>query len=49
MDIVVRNIKEDGFSKVIIENGLKVKFPRVVKIKQKLFSRRTDNIQLALI
>ncbi len=48
MDVEVRNSKKDNY-KLIIENRLKEEFPKVVRVKQKLFRQEIDNIQASLI
>lgn len=48
MKIIVKNLEKDNFSKVIIEGGLKTKFPKVVKVKQKFFTHEIENIQAVL-
>lgn len=48
MNITVKNLGKDNFSKVIIEGGLKIKFPKIVKVKQKFIVHEIENIQAVL-
>jgi len=48
IDILVKNLEKNNFSKVIIKDKLEVKFPKVVKTKQKLFNHKIDNIQTSI-
>jgi len=48
MKIIINNLEKDEFFKAIIEGRLKTKFPKVVKVKQRFFTQKIENIQASI-